>query len=101
MDQIADVVMQWPVDTRFYVLYPLPKNQNQEQLAALLTDLRRRGFNRIYQDGQVFDYSRPESLLDVDFSKTAHVLVDRLKMAPDIRQTVGQPLSRLAREIRR
>jgi excinuclease ABC subunit A len=86
VDQIADTVMQWPLDTRFYVLYPLPKNLPQDQLAALLTDLKRRGFSRIYQTGQIFDYSRPESLLDVDFSKTAHVLVDRLKMAPDIRQ---------------
>src|SRR6185295_8844437 len=86
VDQIADTVMQWPPDTRFYVLYPLPKGQPQDQLAALLADLKRRGFSRIYQNGQTFDYSRPESLLDVDFSKPAYVLVDRLKMAPDIRQ---------------
>jgi excinuclease ABC subunit A len=86
VDQIADAVMQWPLDMRFYVLYPLPKGQPQDQLAALLTDLKRRGFSRIYQNGQIFDYSRPESLLDVDFSKTAYVLVDRLKIVPDIRQ---------------
>src|SRR5216117_3089043 len=86
VDQIADTVMQWPLDTRFYVLYPLPKNQPQDQLAARLTDLKRRGFSRIYQNGQTFDYSRPESLMDVDFSNTAYVLVDRLKIAPDIRQ---------------
>src|SRR5262245_58633782 len=86
VDQIADTVMQWPLDTRFYVLYPLPKNQPQDQLASLLTDLKRRGFNRLYQNGQTFDYSRPESLLDIDFSQTTYVLVDRLKAAPDIRQ---------------
>jgi excinuclease ABC subunit A len=86
VDQIADRVMLWPLDTRFYVLYPLPENQTQDRLAALLTDLKRRGFNRIYQNGQIFDYSRPESLMDVDFSKTAYVLVDRLKIASDIRQ---------------
>src|SRR5688572_19905246 len=86
VDQIADFVMQWPLDTRFYVLYPLPGNQNQDQLALLLTDLKRRGFSRIYQNGQVFEYSRPESLLDVDFSTTAYVLVDRLRMAVDLRQ---------------
>src|SRR5436190_8782335 len=86
VDQIADTVMQWPAETRFYVLYPLPKNQSQEQLAALLTDIKRRGFSRLYQDGTTFDYSQPESLLDVDFKKTAYVLVDRLKIAPDIRQ---------------
>src|SRR5262249_949520 len=86
VDQIADTVLAWPPDTRFYVLYPLPKNQTREQLAALLTDLKRRGFGRIYQNGQTFDYSRPESLLDVDFSQTSYVLVDRLKTASDIRQ---------------
>jgi excinuclease ABC subunit A len=86
VDQIADKVMQWPLDTRFYVLYPLPSNQPQDQLAAQLTELKRRGFNRIYQNGQIFDYSRPESLLDVNFSQTAYVLVDRLKVSPDMRQ---------------
>jgi len=98
VDQLADVVMQWAADTRFYVLYPLPRNQDQEQLAALLTDLRRRGFNRIWQDGRVFDYSRPESLLDVDFSKTAYVLVDRLKTAPDIRQRLIDSVETCFRE---
>ena len=76
VDQIADTVMQWPAETRFYVLYSLPKNQSQEQLAALLSDLKRRGFSRLYQDGRTFDYSQPESLLDVDFKKTVYVLVD-------------------------
>src|SRR5437868_12599584 len=71
---------------RFYVLHPLQQNQPHDQLASLLTDLKRLGFSRLYQNGQTFDYSRPESLMDVDFSKTAYVLVDRLKIAPDIRQ---------------
>src|SRR3954468_15818545 len=44
VDQIADRVLQWPPDTRFYVLYPLPSNQAGDQLAATLTELKRRGF---------------------------------------------------------
>jgi excinuclease ABC subunit A len=98
VDQIADVVMQWPADTRFYVLYPLPKNHNQEQLAAHLSDLKRRGFSRLYQDGKTFDYSQPESLLDVDFSRTTYVLVDRLKMASDIRQRLIDSVETCFRE---
>jgi excinuclease ABC subunit A len=86
VDEIADRVLQWPAETRFYVLYPVPVNQTQEQLASTLTDLKRRGFNRLYQAGKTFDYSRPESLLDVDFKSPVYVLVDRLKIAPDIRQ---------------
>jgi excinuclease ABC subunit A len=86
VDQIADRVLQLPADTRFYVLYALPSNQSGEQLAATLTDLKRRGFSRIYQNGRTFEYSQPESLLDVDFKQPAFVLVDRLKVTPDIRQ---------------
>src|SRR5690348_4533388 len=86
VDQIADRVLELPQDTRFYVLYALPANQSGEQLAATLTDLKRRGFNRIYQNGRVFEYAQPESLLDVDFKQPVFVLVDRLKVAPDIRQ---------------
>jgi excinuclease ABC subunit A len=98
IDQIANVVMQWPVDTRFYLLYPIPKNLSQEQLASTLTDLKRRGFSRIYQNNQIFDYSRPESLLDVDFSKTAYVLVDRLKVASDMRQRLVDSIETCFRE---
>ena len=98
VDQIADQVMQWPPETRFYVIFPLRQTQDRQQLVGILTDLKRRGFNRIYQNGQIFDYSRPESLLDVDFNKTAYVLVDRLKMAPDIRQRLVDSVETCFRE---
>ncbi len=86
VDRIADAVMQWPEGTRFYVLYPLKQGLTESELALQLADIKRRGFARIYQNGQVFEYSRPESLLDVDFSKAAFVLVDRLKSGPETRQ---------------
>ena len=75
-----------PPDTRFYVLFPLRSNVPEPEMATYLADIKRRGFGRIFQDGKVFEYSQPESLLDVDFKKTAFVLVDRLKVAADIRQ---------------
>jgi excinuclease ABC subunit A len=43
-----------------------------------LVELQKRGFNRMYQNGRVFEFSTPETLLDVDFAKPVHVLVDRL-----------------------
>jgi excinuclease ABC subunit A len=86
VDYIADTVLKWPEGTRFYVLYPLKAGSTEAELAQNLGDLKRRGFARIYQDGKVFEYSEPESLLDVDFSRTAYVLVDRLKSDPGNRQ---------------
>ncbi len=86
VDQIADVVMRWPNETRLYVLFPIPPNQGGEQLANYLSDLKRRGFSRIYQDDRMFEYAQPESLLDVDFTKSSYVVIDRLVTGPDIRQ---------------
>ena len=34
-----------------------------------LFELRKKGFNRLFQTGQIFEFSTPESLLDVDFSQ--------------------------------
>lgn len=86
VDQIATAVLQWPEETRFYVMFALRSNISEAELAVYLADIKRRGFGRIYQDGKVFEYSQPESLIDVDFRKPAFVLVDRLKVASDIRQ---------------
>jgi excinuclease ABC subunit A len=86
VDQIADSLQQWPPDTRFYVLFQLKPNVPPAELAIYLGDLKRRGFGRVFQNGKVFEYAQPESLLDVDFTKPVFVLVDRLKVAPDVRQ---------------
>jgi len=86
VDEIADTVLQWPADTRFYVLFPLRPDMSPTEMASYLGDLKRRGFARIYQRGKIFEYSQPESLLDVDFKKSAFVLVDRLKTSADLRQ---------------
>src|SRR5205807_8772565 len=53
-----------------------------------LFDLRQRGFNRLYQDGNIFEFSTPESLLEIDFAKPAFILVDRLAVAADGRHRI-------------
>src|ERR1035441_1171253 len=60
----------------------------REDLKPRLFALRQRGYNRLYQQGRVFEFSAPESLLDVDFAQPVYVLVDRLAAAADIRQRV-------------
>ena len=59
-----------------------------DAMRARLFDLRKRGFNRIYQNGQVFEFSTPESLLDVDFSEPVFGLVDRLVVSADQRSRI-------------
>jgi excinuclease ABC subunit A len=57
-----------------------------DSLKARLFALRQSGFNRLYQDGRVFEFSTPESLLEIDFSRPVWILVDRLAIHPEIRQ---------------
>src|SRR5271166_3825625 len=59
-----------------------------DAIKARLFDLRKRGFNRLFQNGQVFEFSTPESLLDVNFSEPVFGLVDRLVVAADQRSRI-------------
>jgi len=59
-----------------------------DAIKARLFELRKRGFNRLFQNGQVFEFSSPESLLDVDFSQPVFGLVDRLVAAADQRSRI-------------
>jgi len=59
-----------------------------DQLKTRLLDLRTRGFNRLYQNGQIFDFSTPESLLDINFNQPVFVLVDRLAVSAEGRARI-------------
>ena len=101
-DEIATKVLALPPGRRFYVLYELrilqpeaapvrrgakkkPAGPSPESVRNALVDIQKRGFNRLYQDGQLHEFSSPESLLDVDFSRTVYVVVDRLAVNPESR----------------
>jgi excinuclease ABC subunit A len=113
LDEIAARVLALPAGRRFYVLYELkltpetppqaPKTRKQvrpgpEAIRQTLVSLRKRGFNRLYQDGRVFEFSTPEDLLDMDFSKPAYVLVDRLVLGPEIRSRLMDSIEICYRE---
>ncbi len=59
-----------------------------EALKERLTDLRRRGFNRLYQDEKIYEFSTPESIMEIDFSRPVHVLVDRIVVSADNRARI-------------
>ena len=59
-----------------------------DTLKDRLTELRRRGYNRLYQAGNIVEFSTPESLLELDFSQPIFVLIDRLAISPEIRSRI-------------
>ncbi len=64
---------------------PEPILDLADSLKERLGELRRRGYNRLYQNGSIVEFSTPESLLELDFSQPIFVLVDRLALSPEIR----------------
>ncbi len=56
-----------------------------EPLKERLTELRRRCYNRLFQNGNIVEFSTPESLLELDFTQPIFVLIDRLALSPEIR----------------
>jgi excinuclease ABC subunit A len=106
VDEIADAVIALGEGTRLHALFPVktisienaaekpPKKTRAsaktaakvadtdgpltEALKARLTELRGGGFGRLYQQGRIFEFSTPESLLEIDFTLPVFVLVDRI-----------------------
>ncbi|HXY51403.1 MAG TPA: excinuclease ABC subunit UvrA [Terriglobales bacterium] len=111
VDEVADAILALPAETRLQVLFPLQghvpgaraekgKARTRRKTVAAspaaasdsfksrLLDLRTRGFNRLYQDGRIFEFSTPESLLEINFNQPVFVLMDRLMVAAQARSRI-------------
>ncbi|WP_158750285.1 excinuclease ABC subunit UvrA [Acidobacterium sp. S8] len=115
VDEIAAGVLALGEGTRLHALFPVVKQQEQpvspepekpvkrgrkptikktqespltDALRERLTDLRKRGFNRLYQNGNIYEFSTPESLLEIDFTLPVFVLVDRIVVSADNRARI-------------
>ena len=118
VDEVADRILALDPETRLQVFFPLSRAPTPEaegkartkkktakaetgltdQLKTRLFDLRKAGFNRLYQGGQVFEFSTPESLLDIDFGAPVFVLVDRLTVTPESRSRIVDAVETAYRE---
>ena len=120
VDQVADRIMTLPEGTRLQVLFPLQpppapsppektkgrrtaKKKKAEPgdgslLKERLIELRKRGFLRLYQNGQVIDFSAPEAVLDVNFGEPVFVVIDRIVVAPDVRSRLVDAIEQGYRE---
>jgi excinuclease ABC subunit A len=124
VDEIADAVLALAPGTRVQVVFPLqreialpqeaekktprkrksskkvasPEAALSDQVKTRLFELRKAGFNRLYQAGQVFEFSTPESLLDIHFDQPVYVLVDRLAISAESRWRIVDAVETAYRE---
>ncbi len=117
MDEVAETILRLGEGTRLNVLFPVRHTEAEpaaetkparrvlksaakgpastaadspltEALKARLMELRGSGFNRLYQRGQIFEFSTPESLLDLDFTLPVFVLLDRIVVSAENRARI-------------
>jgi excinuclease ABC subunit A len=119
VDEVAHLILELGEGTRLNVVAPIavkppsepekkkgrgrkPKKPQtpavDELLKERLFELRKRGFNRLFQNGQVFEFSTPESLLDINFAEPVFILVDRIVVAPDQRTRIVDAIETAYRE---
>ncbi|HEV2113100.1 MAG TPA: excinuclease ABC subunit A, partial [Terriglobales bacterium] len=122
VDDVAAAVLALPAETKLNILFPIsvrtassetadrrkskaarknspPATANGgDPLKERLFELRKKGFGRLFQNGNVFDFSTPESLLEMDFSKPAFVLVDRVAVSNSIRSRLVDAVEMAYRE---
>ncbi len=110
VDEVASAILMLEEGTRLNVLFPLLihepvsaekkkgrvskkkkisiSSSNADLLKAQLNEVRQRGFNRLYQAGHIFEFSSPESLLEVNFAEPVNLLIDRLVVSPEARARI-------------
>jgi excinuclease ABC subunit A len=98
VDEVAARVLEYPQGSRWYALFPCGEHASTEALRDHLFELRKKGFNRLFQAGRLFEFSTPESLLDIDFGKPLFILVDRIAISPDLHQRLVDTIEICYRE---
>jgi excinuclease ABC subunit A len=109
VDEVAERILGLGDGTRVQAFFPLlhvepvapmaekkPAGRRRKQAEAdpaaplreRLFELRKRGFNRLFQDGNLFEFSTPESLLQIDFSKPVLLLLDRIVVDAEARARI-------------
>src|ERR1700730_11250698 len=125
VDEVADTILSLDPESRLQVFFPLEgqvaasteaggkstararsrkkspsvePHKLTEAVKTRLFDLRKGGFNRLYQAGQIFEFSTPETLLEIDFNRPVYVLVDRLTVSAEARSRIVDAIETAYRE---
>jgi len=88
IEAIVDQILQLPEGTKFTVNAPVVRDRKGE-FKDLLEELRRDGFTRVKVDGEQ-RLLEEEIVLDKKFKHTIEVVVDRLRMKPELRTRLFQ-----------
>ncbi len=82
VSQMVDIVLAMPEGTRLYLLAPIVRGRKGEYRKEL-ADLRKRGFQRVRIDGEMYEIEDAPAL-DKKYKHDIEVVVDRLVVRADL-----------------
>lgn len=90
VSQMVDQVLSMPEDTKIMVMAPIVRGRKGEHV-QLLEQLRLQGFVRARVNGEVYELDEPPKLA-LRKKHTIDVVVDRLKIRPDIQSRLAESI---------
>jgi excinuclease ABC subunit A len=88
ISQMVDAVLMMPEETKLMILAPAVVNRKGEQI-ELFVELRAKGFVRVRVDGKVYEIDAVPKLTK-NQKHTVEVVVDRLRIRPDLKQRLAE-----------
>jgi excinuclease ABC subunit A len=88
VSQMVDTVLALPEDSRIMVLAPVVRERKGEHV-QLLQELRSQGYVRARIDDEIIELDQPPKL-DLRKKHTIEVVVDRIKVRPDVRLRLAE-----------
>ncbi len=98
VDQIVDRIMEFQDGVRFQVLSPIIRGRKGEYVKTF-ENIKKDGFARIRVDGDIYELDEDLDLtLDRHIKHNIEIIIDRLKMKPDIRKRLTEDIEISLRE---
>ena len=88
VSQMVDSVLSLPEETKLMILAPVVRERKGEQL-DLFDELKAQGFVRVRVDGEIYELDAPPTLTKTT-KHSIDVVVDRLKVRPDMKQRIAE-----------
>lgn len=92
VDQIVDRVMELPEGMKFQVLSPIIRGRKGEYIKTF-ENVKKSGYARVRIDGRVYELEEDfDFKLDKNVKHNIEVIVDRLKIKPDIKKRLSEDI---------
>ena len=98
LDQIVDQVMNIPQDTKIMILSPVIRGRKGEYTQTF-ENIKKAGFLRVKVDGEIIELDDLKEIrLDKNIKHNIEIVIDRLKIRPEIRQRLSEDIEIALRE---